>query len=70
MWDHKPCSGPGQTAGEFKATTSLAAAGTMPSLWRAEADDSRHPGCEAGFAQIGQDRDGAELENIIITAFF
>jgi len=52
------------------ATTSLAAAGTMPSLWRAEADDSRHPGCEAGFAQIGQDRDGAALENIKITAFF
>jgi hypothetical protein len=42
----------------------------MPSLWRAEADDSRHPGCKAGFAQIGQDRDGAELENIKITAFF
>jgi hypothetical protein len=42
----------------------------MPFLSHAEAGDSRHPGCEAGFAQIGQDRDGAELENIKITAFF
>jgi hypothetical protein len=42
----------------------------MPFLPRAEVGDSRHPGCEAGFAQIGQDRDAAALENIKITAFF
>lgn len=44
------------------ATTSLAAAGALPFLRRAGAGDSRRPGCEAGFAQIGQDQAGVDLK--------